>query len=283
MSGAMSSVVSTTRSGRWLDRLDALPPVAWLALQAAALWTHWRWAAARVADGSDDPLGLAALAVLLWAVARQAGELRGTPRLGALAAALLLSVAATVAVFIAPPLVGALIAALALVCGLHAFMPSNRATLPLAGLAVLALPVISSLQFYAGYPLRVLTAQISTWALQLAGMQAARSGSAMQVDGQLVIVDAPCSGVQMVWMGYFCACAIAAFVGSSDRRFVARLPWVGLLVLLGNVVRNTVLVALEARGAALPETLHQGIGLVVLALVCTGVVWVMRGARDDTR
>jgi exosortase/archaeosortase family protein len=283
MSAAMVSAVSTTRTARWQDRVDALPPVVWLALQAAALWTHWRWAAARVSDGSDDPLGLAALAVLLWAVARHASELRGTPRSGALAAALLLSVAATVAAILAPPLLAALVAALALVCGLHAFMPSNRATLPLTMLAVLALPVISSWQFYAGYPLRVLTAQLSTWALQLAGMQAERSGSSMQVDGQLVIVDAPCSGVQMVWMAYFCASAIAAFLGLGDRRFLARLPAVGVLVLLGNVVRNTLLVALEVRGAAPSEALHQGIGMAVLALVCFGVVGVMSRARDDAR
>jgi chromate transport protein ChrA len=57
---------------------------------------------------------------------------------------------------------------------------------------------------------------------------------------------------------------------------------VGVLVLAGNVVRYTLLVALEARGAALSETLHQGIGLAVLALVCAAVVRVMRGARDDT-
>jgi exosortase/archaeosortase family protein len=279
----MVTVVSTTRVARWQGRLDGLPPLVWLALQAAALWTHWRWAAARVADGSDDPLGLAALAVLLWAVVRHAPELRGAPRLGALAAALLLSVAATVAVFFAPPLLAALVAALALVCGLHAFMPSGRAMLPLAGLAVLALPVISSLQFYAGYPLRALTAQLSTWALQFAGMQAERSGSAMRVDGQLVIVDAPCSGVQMAWMAYFCACAIAVFIGLGDRRFLARLPWVGLLVLAGNVVRNTLLVALEARGAPLSQALHQGVGLAALALVCGGVAWVITGARNDTR
>ena len=30
-------------------------------------------------------------------------------------------------------------------------------------LAVLALPLLSSLQFYAGYPLRVLTAELSQW------------------------------------------------------------------------------------------------------------------------
>jgi exosortase/archaeosortase family protein len=279
----MANVLATTRSGHWQSRFDAVPPVAWLALQAAALWTHWRWAAARVADGSDDPLGLAALVVLLWAIARQARDMRGNPRPGWLAAALALSLGATAAVLIAPPLVGALLAAGALTCGLRAFMPSGRAALPLAVLAVLALPVMSSLQFYAGYPLRVLTAQASTWLLQLGGMAAQRSGSAMLVDGHLVIVDAPCSGVQMVWLAYFCACAVAALGDVSDRRFVARLPLVGLLVLTGNVVRNTVLVALEARQAVVPEALHQGIGLVMLALVCGGVVLVMRGGRDAQR
>ena len=279
----MLHTLSTTRSGRWLDRLDAVPPVAWLALQATALWTHWRWAAARVADGSDEPLGVVALAALLWAIARQARTLRGNPHAGWLAAALALSLAATAAVFNAPPLLGALTAALALACGLRAFMPSGRAALPLAGLAVLALPLISSLQFYAGYPLRVLTAQLSTWLLQLCGMDASRLGSAMVVDGRLVIVDAPCSGVQMVWMAYFCACAVAAFLDLSDRRFVARLPWVGALVLAGNVLRNSVLVALEARQAALPQALHEAIGLVVLALVCAAVGAVMRGGRDATR
>jgi hypothetical protein len=34
-----------------------LRPLLCLAAFAAALWPHWRWAAARLADGSDDPLG----------------------------------------------------------------------------------------------------------------------------------------------------------------------------------------------------------------------------------
>ena len=189
---SVHKVIATSRSGRWQGRLDAVPPIAWLALQAAALWTHWRWAAARVGDGSDDPLGVVALAALLWAVLRLAPALRGQPRLGWLATALGLSIAATVATFIAAPLIGALLAALALATGLRAFMPAGRASLPLAGLAVLALPLVSSLQFYAGYPLRVLTAQLSTWGLQLAGVAAARSGSAMTVEGRLIVVDAPC-------------------------------------------------------------------------------------------
>lgn len=276
----MDHVIPTTRAARWEHRLEALPPIAWLALQAAALWTHWRWAASRLADGSDDPLGLAALCVLLWAVWRLAPRLRATPRMGWLAAALALSCAATVSVFFAPPLAGAVLAALALACGLRSFMPAGAAGLPLAGLMVLALPVVSSMQFYAGYPLRVITAQLSTWALQLGGMEAARSGSAMLVDGRLVIVDAPCSGVQMVWLAYFCACSVAALCDLSDRRLLRALPSVGLLVMAGNVVRNTLLVGLEARQIDVSQTMHQTIGLVVLASVCGAVVFVVRGGRD---
>lgn len=279
----MEQVIATSPAGRWQRRIDAMPPLAWLALQATALWTHWRWAAARVADGSDDPLGVAALAALLWLIARLAPDLRGSPRPGWLAAALLLSLAATMCVFAAPPLIGALFAALALVCGLQAFMPSGRASAPLVGLAVLALPLVSSLQFYAGYPLRVLTAQLSTWFLQLGGVAAQRSGGTMTVEGQLVIVDAPCSGVQMVWMAYFTACSVAAFGDLRTRRFLARLPWVGLVVLAGNVLRNSVLVLLEARHAAVPEAVHEFIGLLVLATVCGAVVALMRGERDDRR
>ncbi|HEY0859216.1 MAG TPA: exosortase Q [Albitalea sp.] len=279
----MEQVIATSPAGRWQQRIEAVPPLAWLALQAAALWTHWRWAAARVADGSDDPLGVAALAALLWFIARLAPDLRGSPRPGWLAAALLLSLAATVGVFVAPPLVGALFAALALVCGLHAFMPAGRASAPLVGLAVLALPLVSSLQFYAGYPLRVLTAQLSTWALQFGGVAALRSGGTMTVEGRMVIVDAPCSGVQMVWMAYFTACAVAAFSGLGDRRFLTRLPWVGLVVLAGNVLRNSVLVLIEARQAAVPQAVHEFIGLLVLAMVCGAVVALMRSERDDTR
>lgn len=279
----MTIAIATSPLGRWCQRLQASPPAAWLALQAAALWVHWRWAAGRLADGSDDPWGLAAVAALAWAVWRLTPALRRDPTPGWLALALGMSAAATLAVFVAPPLVGALLAALALACGLRAFLPQGRPILPLAGLALLALPVISSLQFYAGYPLRVATAELSSHLLQLAGWAAARSGSAMEVEGRLVIVDAPCSGVQMAWMAYFTACAVALAAGLRDAHFARRLPALGLVVLAGNVVRNTVLVAAEARGVSTPA-LHEGVGLVVVGAVCTAVAaLVVRGGHDGRK
>ena len=255
-------------------RLDRVPAAAWLALQTAALWPTWTWMARRVGDGSDDPLGLLAIAALVALVASLRGELRAAPRLGWLLLASLGTLTTTALHDALPPLMSGLIAVLAWACGLLAFLPRRVAALPVAGLAVLALPLLSSLQFYAGYPLRVLTAEASRWLL-MPGFEVSREGSTLLVDGRLVIVDAPCSGVQMVWLGYFTACAVALWARRSDRSFAARLPVVGLLVLAGNVVRNSVLVALEGAGQAPAPGVHDALGLLVLAAVCTGIARAM--------
>jgi len=273
-------------------RIDRAPAWLWLALQTAALWPAWRWMAARVTDGADDPLGLlalAALGVLLWSVRDQ---LRCAPRLPWLAAALAGTLAATLLrgpLAMVTPLVTCLLAVLAWACGLLAFLPDARrgamrvhggvlwpaprraiAAAPVLTLAVLALPLLASLQFYAGYPLRVITAEASRWLLG-AWFAVQREGSSLLVNGQLVIVDAPCSGVQMAWAGYFTACAVALLKGRGNRAFASRLPLVGLTVLAGNVLRNTILVALEAGGHGANEFVHQAIGLLILAAVCAGI------------
>ncbi|WP_257645731.1 exosortase/archaeosortase family protein [Ottowia beijingensis] len=151
-------------------RLDRAPALAWIALQTAALWPTWRWMAARMADGSDDPLGLLALAALAALLVAVRGQLRSAPRLPWLAMALAGTLAATALHGHVAPLLGSLLAIVAWAGGLLAFLPDERrgamqvrdgvlhaaprfpiAALPVLGLAVLALPLIASLQFYAGY------------------------------------------------------------------------------------------------------------------------------------
>jgi exosortase/archaeosortase family protein len=259
---------------RWGIRVDLASAWVWPALVCVALWPTWRWIGQRMLDGSDDPLGLLALAamgLLLW---RERGRLRASPRLVLLALSLVAALLATGLRGHAPALVAAVFALLAVALCLMAFLPRHVAGLPVAGLAVLSLPLLASLQFYAGYPLRVITAEASRWLLQL-GFEAERAGTALMVNGKLIIVDAPCSGVQMVWFGYFTACATALYLQRRNRDFVLRLPVVSVLVLLGNVVRNTLLVASEAAGQRVNATAHELAGLVVLALVCCGIAWVM--------
>ncbi len=254
--------------------IDTAAEWRWLALLAVALWPTWLWMGQRMVDGSDDPLGalaLAALGSLLW---QHRQRLRAAPRLGFQAVALAGAVLTTALHAQLPDLLVALVALLSLAAGLLAFLPAQVAVAPVLGLSVLSLPLLASLQFYAGFPLRVITAEASSWLLSLA-YSVERSGSSMVVDGQLIIVDAPCSGVQMAWLGYFTACAVALVVGRSNRGFLVRLPVVSVLVLAGNVLRNTVLVACEASGLLLPTWGHEAVGLVVLASVCAGIAGAM--------
>ena len=254
--------------------IDTAAEWRWLALLAVALWPTWLWMGQRMVDGSDDPQGalaLAALGALLW---QHRQRLRAAPRLGFQAVALAGAVLTTALHAQLPDLLVALVALLSLAAGLLAFLPAQVAVAPVLGLSVLSLPLLASLQFYAGFPLRVITAEASSWLLSLA-YSVERSGSSMVVDGQLIIVDAPCSGVQMAWLGYFTACAVALVVGRSNRGFLVRLPVVSVLVLAGNVLRNTVLVACEASGLLLPTWGHEAVGLVVLASVCAGIAGAM--------
>jgi exosortase/archaeosortase family protein len=261
-------------------RLGALD---WLALHALALWPHGAYLMQRAVDGSDDPLGLLALAAVAALVVGHRLSLRLTPHLGWLIASMAGALAANGAWWAGvPALLASLLAALSLVCALFAWWPAARPRLALAGLVLLALPWIASLQFYLGYPLRVITAQLSAWALQLAGLDAARSGASMLVNGQLVIVDAPCSGVQMAWLAYFTACGTAAALGLRDRLFARRAMAVGAIVLAGNALRNSVLVALESRPGGLSAAWHEAIGLAVLAALCTAVLLLMQ-RREATR
>jgi len=260
-------------------RLGALH---WLALHTLALWPHGLYLVQRARDGSDDPLGLIALLAAAAWVASQRLRLRLTPQVAWLAASLTLALLANGAWWVGlPSLASALLAALSLACAVLAWWPRELARAPLLGLLVLSLPWIATLQFYLGWPLRVLTAQLSAWGLQLAGLAAERSGASMLVNGQLVIVDAPCSGVQMAWFAYFTACACAAAADLRDRGFVACAPLIGAFVLAGNVLRNSVLVALESRPQGLAPLWHEAIGLTVLAAVCAGVWALVR--RGSTR
>ncbi len=261
---------------RWASRIEAWPPALWLALQVAAAWPVLWWGGQRMADGSDEPLGLVALAFLAVAAACGRLRLQGHARPGWLAAALACSVGMALGVGALPMLLCGVAAALGLACTWAAYRAPGAAVSPVLGLLCLALPVIASLQFYAGYPLRLVTAHCSAWLLQAVGVAAEPSGASLAVAGRLVIVDAPCSGVQMAWLAYCAACATALWRGLGDKAFLQRLPLVGLTVLGGNVLRNSVLVARESGVLAWPAWTHEAIGLVALAAACAVAVALMQ-------
>lgn len=243
----------------------------WLLLPTLALWPVWRWSAQRMSDGSDDPFGIVALLALLLMLWRERGHLSAPPRLPWLLLTLLLCATTSLAPGL-PSLLRGVLAVLALFSCVLALRAPGQALLAWLGLGLLALPIMSSLQFFIGYPLRVLTAEISAWLLRGGGLEVLRQGSTLEVAGQLVMVDAPCSGIQMAWVAYFTAFATAAWLRLSDRQLLRRLPLLGVLVLTGNILRNSLLVLQETGRLDWPGWMHEGTGLLVFVGVCALVL-----------
>lgn len=243
-----------------------------LLLQALALWPVWRWYAARLGDGSDEPLGLLALGLALWLAYGQRHQLRAQPRPWPLLAAAALTLAQAAASGW-PPLLRALLGMAALGCGWAAFLPRARRAAPLLALLALSLPLAASLQFYAGYPLRLLAAEGAAWLLRAGGWPVLAEGAGLREGGKLVLVDAPCSGAHMLWVGWVLAAGVSAMALAGPARLLLNLALASLLVLAGNVLRNAALFVKETSPLAWPAWTHDAIGVALFALVLGPVAW----------
>jgi exosortase/archaeosortase family protein len=250
-----------------------------VALHAASFWPVWRWYLERLNDGSDEPWAIAALcaaALLSWP---RAGFHLATrdPLLGG--ATLLTLLYAAFAPF-APPLVRAVLAMAALACSWVSVSGSRERFPAIVGLLILSVPVIASLQFYAGYPLRAVTAAGATEMLDLFGLDVTRTGTIMSSAGHVVLVDAPCSGVRMWWTGSLLCCVLAALrpaIGWCSM--ITALLLVVPVILVVNMVRAALLFLLETRSAPEPEWLHSWVGIASFVLA-SALILVSEAAQQ---
>ncbi len=245
----------------WATRGAAV--MAW----ATAGWPVWRWYVARIGDGSDEPFGIAALAAALvfvrWRRMREPVSCGAAVVAGGAAAMVCLGFD------FLPALVRGALWMLALV----ALLGGTGPAVARAGLLLLSLPVVATAQFYLGYPLRAVTAACSVPLLRLLGYVTERQGTALRWAGETVLVDAPCSGIQMLWTGLLAACVLAAVQGLAGGATFRLLRQTALAVFLANVVRCTGLFLLEVRGGMPPAWLHEGLGLALFAAALGVVVW----------
>ena len=242
-----------------------------LSVHAASLWPVWKWYAARMTDGSDEPWGLlalvAALAIVWWG--RQPPAVKEDRRWLALGTLLTLLYAAIFPS--ASALIRAAVAVAALGCTLIA-VSGSRARLPIIGLLLLSLPLLSSLQFYLGYPMRVLTAIGASTLLRPFGMTVHRLGTAMEWEDRTVLIDAPCSGVKMLWVGLFLGCLLLAGRGDGSLRHgVKVLAAAVLAVLIGNSLRAAALFIAETHWLAPSHLIHDAIGVASFVLTCGSI------------
>ncbi|MHB9106943.1 MAG: archaeosortase/exosortase family protein [Armatimonadota bacterium] len=239
-----------------------------LAAVLSACWGSWRWYIGRVATSPEELWTLLALATaVVFAIVAPKAERPRAPWL--LPTLLLLAYAVGYHQFF--PLARAVLALAALAAVISAFRFGARLHPAICGLCVLALPVIPSLQFYLGYPLRALATGVTVLLLRLAGFFVLPEGTALRWGDMLVVVDAPCSGVKMLWVGCYLACVLACAFRFGWRGTALAVGGTVLLVLLGNALRAVTLFLPEAGVIRLPAWGHDGIGLFVFALTAIGI------------
>jgi exosortase/archaeosortase family protein len=254
-------------------RWRALRPATWLLMAlVASLWPHWVYTARRLVDGSDEPWGVLALVTVLVLLVRDRGGL-AVPTRAALAASAALAVLAAAAHLLLPDLAAAALAMLALGLFLVHALPGRPAT-PLVALLLLALPVIASLQFYLGYPLRALAAHATAPLLAAAGLDVSPAGASLLYQGTTVLIDAPCAGIGMLWIGSYVAALLSYLARAGAARTALNAGAAALLVLAANVVRNAALFFPEAGLVRWPAWSHEAIGLAALALAIVPIVFL---------
>lgn len=224
------------------------------------------WFIRRLDDGSDEPLGLLALALGLMLAWRDRHSLHADTRARTIASLVLLASVATIGTL--PPMLRAVMA----VAGVATWFGLHRKP-GITGLLVLSLPIIASLQFYAGYPLRLAAAEGSVRILDAAGLIVSRKGVGIELGGMTIGVDPACGGIRMLWHAFAAAMALAAINRTSWRATIAGGILALLLVVPANVVRATWLVLAESGRFHFAMPGHGEIGLICFCGVLIPLAW----------
>ncbi len=240
-----------------------------------ALWPVWIWYCQRLTDRSDEPLGIVALVtffVMLWV---HPERLAFTSRPGWTTGLL---VVYGLAIFCTPKLVLAFVAVAAI--GLCFGVDRDGHGLKIGDWALLflSLPLVSSFNFYFGYPLRLMVCQIAVPLLNMNGFTAISQGTQLIYSGQSIEVDAPCSGVRMLWASLYLAATLASLRGMNALKGALFMILAVVLALWANVLRVTSLFYLESGTITVPQQLgelvHEGVGVPGFFLLAIALLLV---------
>ena len=148
-------------------------------------------------------------------------------------------------------------------------------------LVALSLPVVPSLQFYLGYPARLISASLTVPLLQLNGYQVQQQGTYLVWQDQLLQFDGPCSGVTMLWAGLLLTLLLSFWHQLSLKKIIIALIIGILAVLFGNVIRAASLFYLELgvlqEAVEIPlnsELIHNSVGVAAFIFVAVFIVYL---------
>jgi exosortase len=257
-----------------------------LSCSLVAVWPTLIWFFERYTDRSDDPLGIVALitlVVIVWLRSRsdgarkltESGSKRGNKTGEAIVCLVLVTY--SLAAIWASKSIQAFLALTILGLAISRFNGLRRTILGDWMLLYLTLPVVASLNFYAGYPLRLLLTRLAGAILRGEGFHVSTEGTMLLWNSQFTEVDAPCSGLKMLWFAVFLTATLSSLYRFRFTKILVLLAISVIGALLANLLRVTSLFFIENHVFNLTlsqewhSILHQGVGASVFVLL-SGII-----------
>ncbi len=266
-----------------------------LALCFCVFWPVTIWYVERLLDKSDEPLGIISLIAFVAIVLSRSGK-ESLASTRAVSRTIPLSSIVCVLAYIitwpfAPKLLSAIFAVLAIGCIING---GGKFKMNLGSwlLLLFSLPIVSSLNFYSGYPLRLVVGKLAAPLISMVGFPTIADGTTLMWGEHLVQIDAPCSGIKMLWFSLFIGAVLTSILELNFFRAVIVLSASVLAALLGNILRITSLFFVEAGivhvDPSLDQFVHQAVGAVAFAISAGVTVLVAtrfskKGAVEDTQ
>jgi exosortase/archaeosortase family protein len=138
----------------------------------------------------------------------------------------------------------------------------------------MSLPIMPSLNFFLSYPIRLFSSSIALRLILLTGTPVELTGLFFEFDGKLVMVDAPCSGLNSIWSGVVFSCALAAFLRINLAGTLVLGISSGALLIASNILRTASLFFLEAGIIPAPPGAHTACGIFTFAMTLPPIAGV---------
>jgi exosortase/archaeosortase family protein len=242
-------------------------------LQVVAFWEVWRWYVSRAVYSWDQPWGLLAFAAAIIFLFASKKPWPRDERSLVVPSLLIVLYIATYFVF--PPLGRAIVAFTALAATASSLRFGRLFHPGLFGLFYLSLPALPTLQFFGGYPLRVVVAELTAPILRIGGFAVVPEGTCLNWAGQLIWIDAPCSGIKMLWVGMFLTFVLLCLYEMPILKS-ALLVLLAFAVIIGaNVFRAVALFYLEAGVLHMPSWGHEYAGVIAFVFEAAGIVSIL--------
>src|SRR5215216_1304813 len=248
-----------------------------LGLQVLAFWDVWRWYVSRALYSWDQPWGVLALVAAIVFLLASRKPWPETERSLLLPTLLVIFYAATYFPF--GPLARATVAFTALAVTTSSLRFGKSFHPGLFGLFYLSLPTLPTLQFFGGYPLRVVVAGLTAPILRMSGCVVIPEGTCLNWAGKLIGIDAPCSGIKMRWVGLFLTFLVLCLYELPLLKTFLLLPLVGVVILATNVFRAVALFYIEAGVLNAPSWGHEYAGVIAFVLEAAGIIGIVKLLR----